>query len=48
METLNNEEMMVINGGGLGLGAILGIVGVLAVFVIGVIDGYVNPKSCNK
>ena len=47
MEQINKEELKNINGGGLSLlGAAVLIAG--AVFLIGVIDGYVNPKKCNE
>ena len=47
MEQINKEELKNINGGGLSL---LGAAGLIAgaVFLIGVIDGYVNPKKCNE
>lgn len=46
MNELKKSELMKVNGGGFGLG--LGfLVGGLATFIIGVIDGYVRPLKCN-
>lgn len=47
MDKLNNEKLKDINGGGISIGAALGI-GALAVFIIGVIDGFVNPEKCKE
>lgn len=44
MEELKNEELKTINGGGWGIGLLIGA-GI--VFLIGVIDGYIRPLSCN-
>ena len=46
MKEISKEELQEMNGGGLSL---LGVAGIVAgvVFIIGVIDGYVNPKKCN-
>ena len=43
MEKISNNELKQINGGGLGLGLLLGG---LATFIIGIIDGYVRPLKC--
>lgn len=43
MEKISNNELKQINGGGFGLGL---LIGGLATFVIGVIDGFVNPLKC--
>ena len=43
----NTNELKQITGGGLSFLAGLGIVGGL-VFLIGVIDGFVNPDKCNE
>ena len=43
---LNNEEMLNVKGGAFRYG-IFTIIGGLAVFVIGVINGLVNPQKCN-
>lgn len=40
---LTNNQLLKIKGGGLGIFAGLGA---LAVFIIGVIDGYVRPYKC--
>ena len=47
MKQISKEELENINGGGLSL---LGAAGIIAgaVFIIGVIDGYVRPKKCNE
>ena len=47
MEQISKEELKNIDGGGLSL---LGAAGIIAgaVFLIGVIDGYINPKKCNE
>ncbi len=47
MVELTTKEMTYIEGGELSFGLIVGI-GALAVFIIGVIDGYVNPVKCNN
>ncbi len=46
MKKINNLEMQHINGGAIKWGAIAGIGG-LASFIIGLIDGWMNPKRCN-
>ena len=43
MEKISNNELKQINGGGFGLGL---LIGGLATFVIGVIDGFVSPLRC--
>ena len=47
MKKLNNEEMLNINGGGISI-KLAGLIGGAIVFVIGVIDGFLNPRKCNK
>lgn len=44
---INNEEMIKVIGGGVSSKLIWGIVGSAIVFVVGLIDGLVNPKKCN-
>jgi len=44
---LNNEEMLKVTGGGISSKLIWGIVGSAIVFIVGLIDGIVNPKKCN-
>ena len=46
MKRLNNEEMMNIKGGAIGW-KILAAIGAGAIFIIGVVDGFINPKKCN-
>ncbi|MDD2434868.1 MAG: class IIb bacteriocin, lactobin A/cerein 7B family [Bacilli bacterium] len=45
MNELTKPELMEINGGGIGVGLLIGA-GI--VFIIGVIDGYVRPLKCNR
>ena len=45
MEVLNNKDLKKINGGGVGSWFLAG--GII-VFLVGVIDGYVSPLSCNN
>jgi lactobin A/cerein 7B family class IIb bacteriocin len=47
MESLSQRELENINGGGIGIGIILGL-GTLITFILGVIDGYVRPLPCRK
>ncbi len=47
MNKLNNESLKKINGGGINLGLVAGI-GAFASFIIGMIDGLINPKKCNN
>ncbi len=42
----NNEELKQITGGGLSFLGGLGIAGGI-IFLIGVINGFVNPEKCN-
>ena len=46
MKEISKDELQSIDGGGLGL---LGAAGLIAgaAFLIGVVDGYVNPKKCD-
>ncbi len=46
MNKLNNKEMQQIEGGAIKWGVIASIGG-FASFIIGVIDGWMNPKKCN-
>jgi len=41
---LKDEQLKKINGGGFGLAL---LIGAGAVFLIGVIDGYIRPLKCN-
>lgn len=42
---LNNEEMLNIKGGGIkGLGY---IIGAAISFLIGLVEGIINPRKCN-
>ncbi len=44
---LTTEQLMEISGGGINMGVYLAIGGLIT-FIIGVIDGYLRPLSCNK
>ncbi len=44
MVELNKQDLMQIQGGGLGIGLLIAA-GVI--FIIGVIDGYMRPLKCN-
>lgn len=44
---LSNEELTEVVGGGIKLGVAIAIAAIVT-FVIGVIDGYTRPLSCNK
>lgn len=43
---LENKELMNISGGGFKFG-IAAIIGGIVTFLIGVVDGYLRPLSCN-
>ena len=44
---LNNEEMIEVKGGAINYKFLAGIVGGAVVFLIGLIDGLLNPRKCN-
>mgnify|MGYP003559632918 CR=1 FL=1 len=44
---LNNEEMLKVKGGAFKYGLLAGLIGGAIVFVVGVIDGLLNPRKCN-
>lgn len=46
MKIINNDGLKKINGGGINWGIAAGV-GAFVSFVIGVIDGLINPKKCN-
>ena len=46
MEQISNENMKQIAGGAVNWGLLAGI-GAAASFLIGLIDGWTNPKRCN-
>lgn len=46
MKKLTNEELLNINGG-ISIGSALITAGIV-VFLIGVIDGFTRPLSCNQ
>lgn len=47
IKSLNKEDLLKINGGGVSAWAVFGI-GAALVFIAGVIDGFVRPLACNK
>ena len=46
MKHINNKQLKEIKGGGVNWGLMAGI-GAVASFLIGLIDGLINPKKCN-
>ena len=47
MTNITNEQLKEIKGGGINWSLMAGI-GAFASFVIGIIDGLMNPKKCNN
>ena len=47
MNKMTNEEMKNIKGGGINWTLMAGI-GAFASFLVGIIDGMINPKKCNN
>lgn len=47
MNNIEEKELREIKGGAINLGTGLLIAGAI-VFIIGLIDGYVNPTTCKK
>lgn len=47
MNAMTNNEMKNVKGGGINWGIMAGI-GAFASFLVGVIDGIINPKKCNN
>lgn len=46
MKELTNKEMLEVTGG---IKAYVGaIIAGVVTFILGIIDGYSNPKSCNR
>ena len=46
MKKLNNEEMIKVKGGA--VSKFWGVIGAGIVFLIGLIDGLINPRKCNN
>ena len=46
MKNLNDKELRKIDGGGINIGAIVGIAAGIT-FIIGLIDGIIRPLKCN-
>lgn len=46
MRNISNDELREVKGGGVNWSMVAGI-GAAASFIIGVIDGLINPKKCN-
>ena len=47
MKEINNQELECITGGNISLWTIIGV-SALVVFVVGIIDGIVNPRACGS
>lgn len=47
MQKLNDKELLNINGGAFGAGSFF-LLAAGITFVIGIIDGIVNPKGCEE
>lgn len=47
MRKVNDDELCDVHGGGISWGIVAGIIAGVT-FIIGVIDGYTNPKKCNN
>lgn len=46
MREVHKEEMKIIDGGANGL-FVGSVIGVVVTFIVGVLHGYSNPKTCN-
>ena len=46
MRSIEENELKQVEGGGFSWGVAAGIVAAIT-FVIGIVDGYVNPTACN-
>ena len=46
MKKINNEEMKKVKGGAINWGMMAGI-GAAVSFIMGIIDGWTNPRKCN-
>ena len=44
---MTDEELMNVRGG-FSKGVAIGVIGVLVTFLIGMVDGYLRPLSCNR
>lgn len=47
MKKLDNDEMVLVRGGGVSSNLLWGLIGGAVIFFMGLIDGIVNPKKCN-
>lgn len=47
MNLIKNENLKTIKGGGINWSLMAGI-SAISSFIIGVIDGLINPKKCNN
>lgn len=47
MEVLSNEGLKEIKGGGINWSIVAGV-SAISSFLIGIIDGFINPKKCNN
>ena len=46
MNDLEDKQLVQINGGGITIARAIGI-GTAIVFIVGIIDGFINPEKCN-
>lgn len=47
MDIVSNENLKEVKGGAINWTAAAGV-GAFLSFIIGIIDGYINPKKCNN
>lgn len=47
MKKINDNELEKVQGGGFSWGIAAGVVAAIT-FIVGVIDGYINPAKCNN
>lgn len=47
MKKISNEQLKEVKGGGVNWSLVAGI-GAVTSFLIGIIDGLINPKKCNN
>jgi len=47
MRKIEEKELSQIEGGGFSWG-VAAVIGAAITFIIGVIEGYTNPKACNN
>lgn len=47
MREINKEEMKMVDGGASGI-FVGSVIGVIVTFIVGVLHGYSNPKTCKN